>query len=109
MGSLVVARRLPCCGTWVPECMGSVVAACGLSCPAPCGILVPRPGIEPMSPALEGGLSTTGPPGKSKIYSSINCFYFNYGSYISTSFQSYFLLYGRAFVQKNIEIEINNI
>ena len=37
----------------------------GLSCPTACGILVPRPGIEPMSPALEGGSSTTGPPGKS--------------------------------------------
>ena len=44
---------------------GSVVAACGLSCPVACRILVPRPGIEPASPALEGGFSTTGPPGKS--------------------------------------------
>ena len=26
---------------------------------------LPRPGIEPMSPALAGGLSTTGPPGES--------------------------------------------
>ena len=30
-----------------------------------CGILVHQPGIEPMSPALEGGFLTTGPPGKS--------------------------------------------
>ena len=37
----------------------------GLSSPAACGILVPRPGIEPPSPVLEGGFSTTGPPGKS--------------------------------------------
>ena len=29
------------------------------------GILVPHPGIEPVSPALQGGFSTTGPPGKS--------------------------------------------
>ena len=41
-----------------------------LSCPVATkwdlsGILVPRPGIEPMSPALEGGFLTTGPPGKS--------------------------------------------
>ena len=28
-----------------------------------CGILVPRPGIEPTSPALEGGFSATEPPG----------------------------------------------
>ena len=45
--------------------MCSVVTACGLSCPVACGILVPRPGIEPASPALEGGFLTTGPPGKS--------------------------------------------
>ena len=29
------------------------------------GILAPWPGIEPAPPALEGGVSTTGPPGKS--------------------------------------------
>ena len=50
------------------ECAGSVVAAYGLSCPEACGILVPRPGIEPVSPALEGGFLTTGPPGKSPVY-----------------------------------------
>ena len=27
---------------------------------------LPGPGIKPMSPALAGGLSTTGPPGKSR-------------------------------------------
>ena len=32
-----------------------------------CGILVPQPGIEPTPPALEGGLLTTGPPGKSLL------------------------------------------
>ena len=32
----------------------------GLSCSMACGILVPRPGIEPMSSALQGGFSTTG-------------------------------------------------
>ena len=29
-----------------------------------CGILVPGPEIKPMSPALQGGFLTTGPPGK---------------------------------------------
>ena len=33
--------------------LGSVVAVWRLSCSQACGILVPRPGIEPMSPALE--------------------------------------------------------
>jgi len=30
----------------------------------PCGILAPQQGIEPLSPALEGKVLTTGPPGK---------------------------------------------
>ena len=30
-----------------------------------CGILAPWPGIEAAPPALEGTVSTTGPPGKS--------------------------------------------
>ena len=59
----ILAARGLCCGTptlllW---CGGS--RACGLSCPMACGILVPQPGIEPVSPALEGGFLTTGPPG----------------------------------------------
>ena len=36
----------------------SLVAACGFSCSKACGILVPWPGIEPESPALQGGFST---------------------------------------------------
>ena len=43
----------------------SLVLARRLSCPTACGILVPRPGIEPVSPALEDRFLTTGPPGKS--------------------------------------------
>ena len=30
-----------------------------------CEILIPLPGTEPTCPALEGEVSTTGPPGKS--------------------------------------------
>ena len=37
-------------------------------CPMACGILVPPPGIEPMSPALQGGFLTTGPLGKSLFF-----------------------------------------
>ena len=32
-----------------------------------CGILVSQPGIEPVFPALQGGLLTTGLPGKSPL------------------------------------------
>ena len=57
------------CGMWDLSlwCAGSVVVAHGLSCPAARGILVPQPGIEPATPALEGGFLTIGPPGKSPI------------------------------------------
>ena len=58
--------------------MAVLVSSCGthdlstmahrLSCPAECGILVPQPGIEPMSPALEGGFFMSGPPGKSQEF-----------------------------------------
>ena len=43
----------------------SLVVLRGLSCPTVCGILVPWPGVEPESPAWEGGFLTTGPPEKS--------------------------------------------
>ena len=58
------------CGVWDLSLRhaGSLVAARSLSCPTACGILVPRPGIEPVSLALEGGFLTTGPPGKSQSY-----------------------------------------
>ena len=57
VASLVAEHRL--------YSVGSVVAVHRLSCPEARGILVPRPGIEPMSPALEGRFLTTEPPGKS--------------------------------------------
>ena len=60
-----MACRIFHCGTQALELAGSVVAAHRLSCPTACGILIPQPGIKPMSPALEGGFLTTGPPGKS--------------------------------------------
>ena len=48
--------------------MGSLVVEGRLSCPAACGILVPWPGIQPASPALQGGFLTTTPPGSSLPY-----------------------------------------
>ena len=59
-----------CCGAQALECRDSVVAAHRLDCPLACGILVPQPGIKPVSPALEGGFLTTGPPGKSPQFDS---------------------------------------
>ena len=38
---------------------------CGSRAPSLCGMWdLPRPGLEPVSPALAGRLSTTAPPGK---------------------------------------------
>ena len=48
------------------------VAASGSSCPVACGILVPWSEIKPTSSALEGGLLTTGPSGKSFLSVYIN-------------------------------------
>ena len=46
-----------------------------------CGILVPRPGIEPASPALEGGILTSRLPGKSpNVYFEVCSMYDNTGS-----------------------------
>ena len=54
--------------------MGLVVAAFRHSCSVACGILTPQLGIEPVSPALEGGFLTTGPPGESLDPSFESCF-----------------------------------
>ena len=51
--------------------LGSVLVMNWLRCPTRCGILVPWPGIEPMSPALEGEFSTREPPGKSPCFLSM--------------------------------------
>ena len=53
---------------------GSVDVARGLSCSMVCGILVPQPGIEPKSPALQGGFLTTEPPGKVSRMGFCFCF-----------------------------------
>ena len=54
---------LSTCGTWAQWWLCS-----GLVAPAACGILGPWPRIEPESPALQGRLLTTGPPGKSRNF-----------------------------------------
>ena len=60
VGSFNVAHALlSSCGMETQDSTGLVVV-CGLSCPATCGTSVPRPGIEPMSFALEGGFLTSG-------------------------------------------------
>ena len=58
MDSLTVARGLP--GAWA-----SVGVGLGLKLLSAHEILVPLPGMEPASPALQGGFLTTGPPWKS--------------------------------------------
>ena len=46
------------------------LSSCAAQALLPLGVWdLPRPGIAPMSPALAGGFLTTGPPGKSCVYS----------------------------------------
>ena len=56
--SLIVAHGLQ-------SMRASVAGVHRLSCSKACEILVPRPGIKPSSPALQAGLLTSGPSGKS--------------------------------------------
>ena len=53
---LVVALGIFRCGM-----QASLVTVRVPRCPTACGILVPQPGVEPASPALEGGVLTTRP------------------------------------------------
>ena len=53
------------CGLFGLQHTDSLGEALGLSCSVACGILVTRPGIEPMSPALEVRFLATEPPGMS--------------------------------------------
>ena len=76
VGSFTVVRGpLSNSGTQAPESMDSVVEMHRLSCPTDLvpswhvGELSFRSGIEPMSPALDGGVLTTGPSGKSLSFS----------------------------------------
>ena len=45
---------------------GFLVALYWLSCPGACAVLVPHPGMEPISPVLQGEFFTTGSPAKSR-------------------------------------------
>ena len=60
-GSVVAVHGLSTCGFWALEWAGLVA-------PQHVGILVVQPGIEPASPALEGGFLTTRPPVKSLFF-----------------------------------------
>ena len=63
-------KHLLSCGMWALQLWH------GLNCPMADGILVSQPEMENMSPSLEGGFPTTGPPGKFlKIKSPQFCFY----------------------------------
>ena len=58
-------RRLSIVSREVSLCGAESLVVHMLSCSDTCGVLVPQPGIEPTSPALQGGLLATGPPGES--------------------------------------------
>ena len=53
------------------QCVGSLIVVCELICRASCEISVPPTGMEPMSPALQGGFLTILPPGKSPSHFNV--------------------------------------
>ena len=67
-GTLWWGMGFSSCSEQAPEYEGSVVMARGLSLSAAYGFPVPSSGMEPMSPALECGFLTTGPPGKFLLF-----------------------------------------
>ena len=73
---LVAAHRIfPYCTSFFQFWRaGSVIAVREFSCPEACGIEVPPPGMEPRSPALEGGFLTTGQLAKSCSRCSLSWF-----------------------------------
>ena len=88
LGLQCCARAFSSCGAWASLCSGfscctlqalgvqaSVIVARGHSSCSMWAYMphytwdLPRPGIESMSPALPGGLKTSGPPGKFYVLS----------------------------------------
>ena len=56
------------------ETIANYVGLCfGFLAREACGIIVPQAGIKPTGPALEDGVLTTGPPGK-----SLQCVFYAY-------------------------------
>ena len=88
LGLHFCARAFSSCGKWGPlfiavrrplTIAASLVAehrlqtrrlsSCGSQAQLLCGMWdLPRPGLEPVSPALAGGFSTTAPPGKPHMF-----------------------------------------
>ena len=88
LGLRFCARAFSSCGKWGPlfiavrrplTIAASLVAEhrlqsrrlsnCGSRAQLLCGMWdLPRPGLEPVSPALAGGFSTTAPPGKPLVF-----------------------------------------
>ena len=64
--SVVVVCGLSTCGSWALE---RRLSSCGTRAQLLCGMWdLPGPGLEPVSPAVAGGVLTTVPPGKSRSY-----------------------------------------
>ena len=61
---IAVGRVFSSYGALAAEYGGPVLVTCRLSCPAAGGILVPWPGIQYVSPVLDGGFLTSRPPRK---------------------------------------------
>ena len=113
LGLRFCARAFSSCGEWGPlfiTVCGPLTIAASLvaehrlqthrlsSCGSRAQLLrgmwdLPRPGLEPMSPALAGGFSTTAPPGKpSFVYFLKNSSWFHL-SFLLVFFCLYFIYF----------------
>ena len=61
------------CSTWAPRPSAPVLSALGLRCSTAHGIFVVWPGIEPMSPPLQGRFFTPELPRKSRLSHLLLC------------------------------------
>ena len=109
------ARAFPSCGKWGPPFIAvhgplTIVASlaaehrlqtrrlssCGSRAQSLRGTWgLPRPGLEPVSPALAGGFSTTAPPGKPRFLFLLFIFLTSLLEYNSFTMVSYFHLYNK--------------
>ena len=84
--AVAVACGLRSCGLRAPELR---LSSCGTWAQLPRGTWdLPGPGLEPMSPALAGGPSTTAPPGKSPAAVFIEVFSSLFSAFPASSLSS---------------------
>ena len=112
-GSVVVAHRLSSCGSWALE---HRLSSCGAQAQLLGGMWdLPGPGLEPVSPAMAGGFSTTTPPGKPQLILNVYLVFNSvilqpqYKLIFLVSYLSCYLNMPQYIITGNLEIHIINL